>query len=230
MSAISIFKIKDHPVKRILMSVFGVLVCGIAVGLFRCATFGVDPFQSFMSGLESLVPISFGTLYVIVNALLLIFSLVCDRHYIGIATFVNLFLLGYVVQLSYYVLQHAFPQPSLAVRIVFFIIGVAILCLASAFYITADLGVSTYDAIALIITQTWQKGQFRFVRIITDVICVASGVVLFLLSGDRLSGLYSIVGAGTIVLALFMGPLVDLFSRKIAKPFLFGVTADSRDL
>lgn len=212
--------LKDHFIKRLFMSVFGVLICGVAVGLFKCAVFGVDPFQSMMSGLDALVPIGFGTLYVIVNALLLIFSLIFDRHFIGIATFINLFLLGYVVQYSYAFLQFAFPNPNLALRIVFFIIGVAILCIASAFYITADLGVSTYDAIALIISGTWHKGQFRYVRIITDILCVALGVTLFLLSGSKTSGLFAIVGIGTIILALFMGPLVDMFSRKIAQPFL----------
>ncbi len=80
--------------KRVILSVPGVLVSGVSVGIFKLAAFGVDPFQSLMSGLDALIPISFGTLYVIVNALLLVFALVFDRHYIGIATFINLFLLG----------------------------------------------------------------------------------------------------------------------------------------
>ena len=40
---------------------------------------------------HTLTPIDFGTLYVVVNAILLLFALVFDRHYIGIATFINLF-------------------------------------------------------------------------------------------------------------------------------------------
>ena len=73
------------------MSLFGVIICAISVGIFKIAALGVDPFQSLMSGLDKLIPISFGTLYVIVNAVLLLFSLFADRHYIGIATFINLF-------------------------------------------------------------------------------------------------------------------------------------------
>ncbi len=61
------------------MSLFGVIICAIAVGIFKIAALGVDPFQSFMSGMDKLIPIEFGTLYVIVNACLLIFSLVADR-------------------------------------------------------------------------------------------------------------------------------------------------------
>ena len=71
--------------RRIAMSLFGVIICAIAVGIFKIAALGVDPFQSLMSGLDKLIPIEFGTLYVIVNAILLIFSLIADRHNIGIA-------------------------------------------------------------------------------------------------------------------------------------------------
>ena len=92
---------KKNLTKRIFMSLFGVIICAISVGVFKIAALGVDPFQSFMAGLDKLVPLDFGLLYIIVNALLLIFALVFDRHYIGIATFINLFLLGYITQFSY---------------------------------------------------------------------------------------------------------------------------------
>ena len=78
-------------IRRILMSAAGVMITAISVGAFKFATLGVDPFQSFMCGVDAYFPIDFGTLYMIVNALLLIFSLAFDRHYIGIATFINLF-------------------------------------------------------------------------------------------------------------------------------------------
>ena len=87
------------------MSILGVMAGAVSVAIFKMAAFGVDPFQSFMSGISRLIPISFGTLYVIVNAVLLLFSLISDRHYIGIATFINLFLLGYVTEYSYKLLQ-----------------------------------------------------------------------------------------------------------------------------
>ena len=91
--------------RRILMSALGVAICGISVGMFKHAALGVDPFQSFMAGLDALVPIKFGTLYSIANAFLLLFALIFDRHYIGIATFINLFLTGYITQYTYEFLQ-----------------------------------------------------------------------------------------------------------------------------
>ena len=211
--------------KRIFMSALGVLTGAVSVGFFKLAAFGVDPFQSFMSGIDKLVPIDFGTLYVIVNACLLLFALVFDRHYIGIATAVNLFLLGYVVQFSYDTLQMIFPDPSMMIRCICFIIGFVSLCIASSIYMTADLGVSTYDAIALIMAYKWKIGKFKYIRIVTDFVCVVLGVVLFLLGGGVWKDVPAFVGIGTILSAFFMGPLIDFFNRKIALPMLNGKAA-----
>ena len=209
-------------VKRIGMSLFGVIICAISVGIFKIAALGVDPFQSFMAGLDALVPIQFGTLYVIANAVLLLFALIFDRHYIGIATFINLFLLGYITQFTYEFLQTVIVNPSMEIRVLCLVIGVVIICFGSAFYMTADLGVSTYDAVALIIVNTWKKGKFQYVRIITDLVCVALGITLFLLAGGAVLQIPTIVGIGTIITAFFMGPLIEFFNVHVARPFLRG--------
>ncbi|MBR6380890.1 MAG: hypothetical protein IKS07_04340 [Lachnospiraceae bacterium] len=211
---------RENLGRRICMSLFGVIICAISVGIFKIAALGVDPFQSFMAGLDAMVPIKFGTLYVITNAVLLLFALAFDRHYIGIATFINLFLLGYITQFTYAFLQTVIVDPSMATRILCLVIGVVIICFGSAFYMTADLGVSTYDAVALIICNTWKKGKFQYVRIITDVVCVILGCVLFVLSGGALSQIPTIAGIGTIITAFFMGPLIEVFHVHVARPFL----------
>ena len=202
------------------MSILGVMIGAVSVGFFKLAAFGVDPFQSFMSGIHQMIPIQFGTLYMIVNAVLLLFALVFDRHYIGIATFINLFLLGYVVQFSYDTLLAIFPNASMMVRSCSFVFGFVALCFGCSVYITADLGVSTYDAIALIMVNKWKLGKFKYIRITTDVVCVVLGIVLFLLGGGKISAIPAFVGVGTILTAFFMGPLIDFFNRRISAPFL----------
>ena len=211
---------KKNLLKRIFMSLFGVIICAISVGVFKIAALGVDPFQSFMAGLDKLVPLDFGLLYIIVNALLLIFALVFDRHYIGIATFINLFLLGYITQFSYQFLQTVIVEPSIFVRVICLVVGVVVICFGSAFYMTADLGVSTYDAVALIIVNTWKKGKFQYVRIITDIVCVILGAALFVLGGGKISAIPTIAEIGTIITAFFMGPLIQFFNVHIAQPML----------
>ena len=211
---------RKNLVRRILMSFFGVIICAISVGIFKIAALGVDPFQSFMAGLDNMIPLDFGLLYIIVNVLLLSFALIFDRHYIGIATFINLFLLGYITQFTYEFLQTIIVNPSIFVRAACLVVGVVIICFGSAFYMTADLGVSTYDAVALIIVNTWKKGKFEYVRIITDLVCVILGVALFIIAGGKFSAIPTIAGIGTIITAFFMGPLIEFFNVHIARPFL----------
>jgi len=207
--------------RRIILCAAGVLFGGVSVGFFKLAAFGVDPFQSFMSGMDKLIPIQFGTLYVLVNAVLMLFALIFNRHYINVGTFVNMFLLGYVVQFSHELLLAAFPNASMLCRIVCFVIGFVGLCFGSALYITADCGVSTYDAVALTMAHKWKLGKFKYLRIATDLCCIAVGVVTFLLGGGTFREITALIGAGTVLTAFFMGPLIDVFSKP-AEAFIKG--------
>lgn len=203
---------KKQQIKRILMSFIGVIVSGISVGLFRNARFGTDPFQVFANGISNKISfIDFGTLYMIINLLMLVAIFFLNKKYIGISTFINIFLLGYVVDFSDKIVAGIVGDaPSMPVRIGLMTAAVVILCFASAMYFTADLGVSTYDAVALILEER-KVGKFKYLRIATDCICVAIGFALG-----------AIVGVGTLITAFFMGPLIDFFNVHVARPFLYG--------
>ncbi len=215
--------------RRVGMSAIGVLICGISVGMFKRAALGVDPFQSFMSGLNAMIPISFGVLYVIVNILLLSFAFTQDRRKIGLATLINLFLLGFVAEFTQKGLEKLLPELNLAGSLVLLLIAVVIMCLASAFYFTADLGVSTYDAVSLIISEKQQKVPFRYCRIISDLTCVVLGTILCLAAGFTWRQVFGEVGIGTIITAFFMGPLIEFFNEKAARPFLAKARAEVPD-
>lgn len=216
---------RDMTLRRLLMSLIGVLVCGISVGAFKRAELGVDPFQSLMAGLNVVIPINFGTLYMIANAILLIFSLIFDKMKVGIATFINLFLIGYVADFSHHLLEKIIPEASLIGRLGLLAIGVVLMCLASSFYFTADLGVSTYDAVSLVISERQSKVKFRYCRIISDLVCVLLGGGLCLIGGYHFvedPSVFTVVGIGTIITAFFMGPLIEFFNVHVARPFLNG--------
>lgn len=200
--------------RRILLALVGMAVAGLAVGFFKRAFFGVDPFQCLCNGIHQVVPIGFGTLYMLINAVLLVVDFFLARRYIGISTFMNLFLVGYAAEFSENCLAAWFGEPGIPLRVVFLVIGIVVSCIAAALYYTADLGVSTYDAIPLRIADRKPKvfGKvlpFRIVRIISDLICVSVGFAL----GFQ-------PGIGTIMTALFMGPLITFFRRTLSDPLL----------
>lgn len=201
--------------RRILLAASGVFLCGVSIGFFKSSLFGVDPFQCLCNGLANLIPIRYGTLYMLINLVLLCAVFFLNRHYIGISTFLNLFLMGYIVEASEWTLKTLLPDPGLALRIALLITGVLLACIAAALYYTADLGVSTYDAIPLHISDLKPRicGRvlpFKIVRITADLICTAAGVAMGALAG-----------VGTVVTALFMGPLISFFKRTISDPLLF---------
>lgn len=198
--------------KRIAMTIGGVGLCALSVGLFKHSMFGVDPFQCFAQGSwgSFFSKISYGTYYMIISILLLIIDFFLDKHYIGIATMINMFLTGYIVDFSYVNIQKLIAEPNLFTRIVLLIVGVVVMCFGSALYMTSDLGVSVYDAIPIIISNKSKK-PFRFCRIGCDLICVIVGTVCGLLPG-----------IGTVITAFFMGPLIEFFNNVFARPFLEG--------
>ena len=146
----------------------------------------------------------------ILNLVLLIADFILDRKKIGIATFINLFLVGYIVDFSYGIWHRMLPHPSLAVRFLFLIAAIVIMCLSSALYFTSDLGVSTYDTIALALSEQ-HHWDFKFVRITSDLICVAIGFFFGIMPG-----------IGTIITAFFMGPLISFFNKHVAGPIRYG--------
>ena len=197
--------------RRLCMAIAGVVICALSVGFFKQAAFGTDPFQCLCNGLDNVVPLRFGTLYVVVCLILLAAMLLIDRHYIGVATFINLFLTGYIVEFSEATIHRVFGDPTMAMRVAYLIVGIVVMCLASALYFTADLGVSTYDFIALHLAKRQNRVPFKLIRIGTDLICVAIGFALGF-----------VPGVGTIVTAFFMGPLITFFNTRVAQPLLKG--------
>ena len=196
-------RLPEKFLPRLIMTVFGVIICAIAVGFFKNSLFGIDPFQSFAQGSHARLfsGVTYGIYYMVVSLIMLVVVLLLDKHYIGIATILNLFFSGHIVDFANKYIESAIPDPSLAVRAVMLIVGVVVLCFASSLYMV-------YDAIPIIISKRTGK-PFKFMRIGCDLICVIIGALCGLLPG-----------LGTLVTAFFMGPLIDFFNRKFSRPLL----------
>ena len=115
-----------------------------------------------------------------------------------------------------------FPISGILLRAVVLVIGIVLMSLASALYYTSDLGVSTFDAIALIMANTWKIGKFRYCRIGVELCTVILGCILYFVGNKSFSGLRALVSVGTIITAFCMGPLIEVFNKTIAEPLLHG--------
>lgn len=196
--------------RRMLMTVSGVLICGFSVGIFNFSLFGMDPFQVFAHGVWGLTTMGYGTFYTLLNLLMLIGIFFIDKSKIGLGTVINIFLLGYVVEFSSWLFNSWMPEPILLIRSVALIIGILSISFGAALYFTGDMGVSTYDAVALIMAEK-KIAKFQYCRIGTDLICTLSGYLLG-----------ATVGVGTLITAFFMGPIIAFFNKTVAIPFRYG--------
>lgn len=203
----------DEMKKRLFMCITGVFLSGVAAGTFGFTAFGMDPFQVFAHGTWGLTPLSFGTFYVILNGILLVFMFFFNKHMIGLGTIINLFLLGYVVEYTDVILSRIFPAPSVFLRVLLMLLALILASFAASLYFVADMGVSAYDWIALTISE--RKGwAFRVVRVSTDFLCVAAGGILG-----------ATVGIGTVLTAFGTGPIIQFFNEKISIPLRYGKDA-----
>ena len=145
-------KILHNKIKRAIMAALGMGIAAICVTAFKFTFFGNDPFMSLMNGLANVIPIPYGTLFMLINLALGLLVFILGRRYIGFTTIFCIFVSGYIVDAFFHLFQAWMPDPTLGVRVVVLLIAIVIQCLGCAFYYTADLGVAPYDAIPLILT------------------------------------------------------------------------------
>jgi len=201
--------------RRLVMTLVGIVICAMSGGIMKRAGFGGDPFQMFTNGLDNVLPLDFGTIHVIISGILLAVIVKLDKHYIGVATVINLFLTGYIVDLTYRGLGVLFPNPGMVLRIGMLLVGLVLMCFSASLYFTSDMGVSPYDFVALYIAKIQKKVPFRFVRISTDAVCVTAGLLMG-----------CVPGVGTLITACFMGPLISWFDRAVSIPMRYGKRKD----
>ena len=150
-----------YQVRRVTMALCGVILCGFCVGMLQKANLGVDPFTCFVTGIANLFSSTYSTFYLILTGSLLAVVLILRRHYIGIATIFNLLLTGVMADFMRGLLDTVIPHPGLMARGCLMLAAIVFTCLAAALYFTADLGVSAYDALALIAAYKYQLLPFK---------------------------------------------------------------------
>ena len=197
--------------KRIGMSFFGVIVTGVCVGALQKADLGADPFTCFVTGIGNIFHSTYSTFYLIVTGALLVGVFVIEKHYIGIATLINLFFTGMAADFMRGLLDGIFPEPGIVLRVAIMLAGILGTCFSASVYFTADLGVSAYDAVSLIAANKYKLMAFRLCRIASDSICVLTGFIF-----------HVTIGVGTVITALFMGPVIQWFNTHVSEPFLYG--------
>ena len=75
-----------HLLPRILISIIGLSLSGIGVGIFLFSQMGLDPASTFEKALGAKLGVSFGTAAAIINVVILLIVFFIDRKYISISS------------------------------------------------------------------------------------------------------------------------------------------------
>ncbi|MDE6853080.1 MAG: hypothetical protein K2J67_11470 [Lachnospiraceae bacterium] len=200
----------EKRIKRVIMAFVGVFLTGVSIAIFKTADLGTDPFTSLNLGIWNVSGVPYGVVFTVMTGLLLVGVFLVNRHYIGIATVLNLLLTGMIAEGFMGIFGKMFPEPPMLEQVILLVAALVLMCFSTSLYFTADLGVSAYDAWALILAER-KVAPFRACRIGTDVICVLAGAIM---------GIFP--GIGTLLTAFCMGPLIEFFNIKFSRPLLDG--------
>nr|WP_092626203.1 hypothetical protein [Jiangella sp. DSM 45060] len=180
--------------RRLIQLFAGLLLYGFSMALLVEAGLGLDPWDVLHQGIAERTGLSIGTIVILVGVVVLLLWIPL-RQRPGVGTIANALLVGLAADASIWLLPS--PDP-LAVQIAFLVSGVVLNAVATAAYIGARLGPGPRDGLMTGLVQRTGR-SVRVVRTSIEVTVLATG---WLLGGT--------VGAGTVVYALAIGPLVHL--------------------
>ena len=193
----------DRRPRRFVQLIVGLLLYGFTMGMMVRAVLGLDPWDVFHQGLTALVnrwvPLSYGTVITIVSVFVLLLWIPL-RQRPGIGTVANAAIIGFATDATLRLL----PEFSnLTVRIVVLALAIVGNALAGALYIGAGLGPGPRDGLMTGLVARG-VGSVRLVRTTIELSVLGIGWVLG-----------GVVGVGTVLYALAIGPLLHLLLPRL---------------
>ena len=189
--------------KTLVYLIFGLILFGLGETLLVTANIGVSPWFVLHQGISFRTGYSIGVTTFIVSIIVL-FIWIPLRQKPGIGTILNTIIISIVIDLS---LPHL-PYPEIFILQLFqVIIGVLIIGLGSGFYLIANLGPGPRDGL-MTGTQKITNLSISVIRTLIELTAVAIG---WYLGG--------IIGIGTVIYALGIGPFVSFGLFFVKKYF-----------
>lgn len=180
--------------RRLPQLFIGLVLYGVSLALMVRGDLGLAPWDVLHSGLIRYVPLTLGQAVVVMSFVVLVLWIPL-RERPGIGTLANALVVGFAADATLALLDR--PDPLWA-RVGLVVTGVVLCALATALYIGSQFGRGPRDGLMTGLARRtgW---SLRVVRTGLEVAVVAIG---FALGG--------VVGVGTIIFALAIGPLAQL--------------------
>ncbi|MCO5217117.1 MAG: hypothetical protein M9953_02600 [Thermomicrobiales bacterium] len=211
----------ERGAHRIVQLLVGLFCYGIGIAFLVRSALGASPWDVLTQGISHHVPLSFGTITVILSGVVLLLWIPL-RQKPGVGTILNALLVGPSADIGFRMI----PEVSaLWLRIAFIVIGIIVVGLATGLYIGSRFGPGPRDGLMTGLHRVTRRPIWQ-VRASIELVVVALG---WLLGG--------IVGVGTVAFAVLIGPVCQYFMRIFyiplsadAEPNVVASVADETDL
>jgi uncharacterized membrane protein YczE len=177
----------------------GFIIMSFGIMLIKRSELGLFAWGVLHDGIANVTPFTFGQVIQILGLVILVLSMIAFKTRIGIGTILNIVLVGWII--DYWDMMFIYQADTMVLRIVFLLVGISIMNIGRALYISSKLGAGPRD------------GMFVGVSYITkiDVKYVKPGIeVLVLVIGYFLGG---VAGIGTLITMLASGYMVQYFFK-----------------
>lgn len=192
--------------KRLIVMIAGLVIMGLGIATFKVSMMGNDPHTAMVMSMGNRLGVDFSMVLIVVNSIWFVAEILFGRRYIGVGTFANWFGVGSLASLWISLINRCLTVPDgLLPKLSVMFVGVLILSLGASMYQTSDLGIAPYDVISIILSERLPVPYF-WCRVFTDSFCALSAFVL--------GGL---VGLGTLVCALGLGPFIVFFNHHVSE-------------
>jgi len=192
--------------RRLVQLYVGLALYGASSALLVVSGLGLEPWNVLHQGLAELTGLTIGVVSIIVGAAVLLLWIPL-RQRPGLGTVSNVFVVGLAMDGTLALVPDAH---GLAVRIPLLLAGILLNGVATGLYISASFGPGPRDGLMTGLHKLTGR-SIRLIRTGIEVAVVATG---FALGGT--------VGIGTLLYALAIGPLAQLFLRVFAAPSASG--------
>lgn len=199
------------------LSFIGNVIIGFGISILNLSGLGLDAFTAMNYGVSQVLGVGLGIDQACFNLILLIPIAVFYRRALGVGTLINMFLLGYFVEIfmQIFALFQLVPAvfDTLIIKLILLAIGFVICNFGAALYMECQCGMGVYDCYAPFIEDKTHI-PFQHARIATDFICAMIGFI----AGQQAH--VTTIGVATVIFVMGTGPMVQLFRSRIMKPFL----------
>lgn len=185
--------------KRLIHYTLGITMVGIGINMLIHSDKGLDPWGVFNVAVAGSLNVSLGTFYIYSGVFFVVINAIAQKKSPNAWGMATAFFMGLSIDLlKPFAISIVAYSPWLE-----FILGLTLFCLGLALYLSTRLPQSPVDDLILSLQKITKK-SFKTSKITLDLVVFMIGLFL----GGT-------IGLGTILMVVFVGPLITIFMELL---------------